>query len=90
MISTVRHEKYHQRCIRSQNGALEKFSIIKKHVLKSRGIEFWVCDTLAITDILVQSTDGQYRQSCVEHVIDGYVKRIENRLKRYFNKCITL
>lgn len=79
---TVRHEEYHQRGVRSQDGAFEKLFGVEEHVLQPRRVEFRVRDTLAIADVLVQKADGQHRQRGVEHVVHGYVERVENRLER--------
>lgn len=50
---TVRHEEYHQRGVRSQNGAFEKLFGVEEHILQPRRVEFRVRDTFAITDVLV-------------------------------------
>lgn len=49
--------------------ALEEFCLIEEQVEMTGRVQFCVLETVDIVNVLVEDTEGQDRQGCVEEIV---------------------
>ena len=63
--------------------ALEEFCLVEEQVEMTGRVQFCVLETVDIVNVLVEDTEGQDRQGCVEEIVHGDEHGIEDRLRIY-------